>query len=158
MLKRCPPPLRGLKVVGTGCYATVYASRDGDYVIKRGRNDGTRTYLEWVVQRTLQGKRMLGMPWVESLTDDGRNGYIAIMRRYESLDAIAPQVSNSIWDWGVNYHPDVPRYIERLVAAFEREGDVSANDLHSGNVMADDNGEWIVTDPSADDYVPITVH
>jgi hypothetical protein len=144
--------------VGSGLYGTVYGSPDGDYVIKRARNDGTRTYLEWVMDRTLEGRRLRGMPWVEWLQDDGPDGYAVKMRRYRPLATVAPKDSGVTRVFQVHRHEDAPRYLETLIQAFEADTGVGAWDVHYGNVMGDDNGEWIVLDPSSDGYKPLTVH
>jgi hypothetical protein len=148
----------GWPCIGSGCYGSVYAAPDGDWVIKRSRNDGTRTYLEWVVQRTLEGRRMRGMPWVEWVQPDGEDCYLVKMRRYEPLASVAPSDSRVTWTRSVHMHEDAPRYLASLIDAFKAEcPGVGVWDVHCDNVMGDDNGEWIVTDPSSEAYVPLDV-
>jgi len=147
---------KGWPKIGKGAYGTVYGR--GDFVIKHAVNDGTRTYLEWVIQRTLEGRRMRGMPWVEWLQDDGDSHYIVKMRRYRSLSTVTPPDSTALSSGSVHRDPDAPRYLELLIEEFTAETGVSANDMHHGNVMGDDNHEWIVTDPSYSGYKPLVLH
>lgn len=155
---------KGYERIAGGCYGNVYGKPDSPWIIKRATNDGTRTYLEWVMLKTKRGERMRGMPeldFIIPLSDSSSRWgeYLVAMKRYQS-------VSKQLQDhygfkqnptYSVNRDPACPAYINRLLEAFERDCPiVSANDVHHGNIMLDKaTGDFIVTDPSSSSYRPV---
>lgn len=145
MLQQCR------RKIGAGGFARVYACPGKDFIRKVSLNDGTRTYIEWVIKRTLEGRRMLGMPWVETLEENACcDTYKVLMRRY---------VKHVFDKWEDRHHvmAVAPLYVKKLLKAFKAETGVDFNDVHSDNVMLDDDGTWVVVDPSSDDYVALPV-
>lgn len=76
-------PQQGWRFVAQGAFSRVYVNDSiPQWIIKRGANDGTRTYLEWCILKRQRGEWMKGMPevdWVLGLEGDA---YMASMRRY----------------------------------------------------------------------------
>jgi hypothetical protein len=143
---------KGWTFLASGAYGKVLAQPAGQLVVKKSRNDATRTYLEWVIAKTLAGEFMAGMPWIESLTDVGLGSYVVVMRRYEKKEF-------GWWgehNWRSN--PDdsrCPLYIKTLVDALRQDTGIYADDMHLGNVLWDaETQTLIVTDPSGSGYEP----
>lgn len=135
--------------IGGGCYAKVYANhKKPDWVVKVGTNDGTRTYLEWVMLKRAKGEFMKGMPLVDWVVPIGERGYMVSMKRYKAAHSYLE-------------HHGKPRYINELRAAFEHETGVRATDVHNGNIMWNGKkGEprennLVLTDPSTAPYTPL---
>lgn len=140
------------KYMGSGAYGRVYTSENGagdpNWVVKYATNDGTRTYLEWVMLKRAKGEFMKGMPLIDWLVPVGENQYMVAMKRYACARDL------------LKYHGN-PDYIVALAKAFERETGVHANDAHYGNIMG---GNWrkparlddlVLTDPSSSPYTPL---
>lgn len=129
--------------LGKGSFSSVWGNPNvPDWVIKFGENDGTRTYLEWVMLRTAAGKRMKGMPEVEWIVPIGACKYLVAMKRLHKR---------------VTYERESPDYITELKIAFKQETGVDANDAMFGNIMQDAKGELVLTDPSSWPYRPLGV-
>lgn len=167
---------QGFHRIGNGCYSTVYSKhgtsdKPFEWVLKHGVNDGTRTFLEWVLLKTARGERMRGMPDVEFVADrplvqelnDGTTArigmYLASMRRYDKVDWFELFGADNL-RYPIHYDQrfieSEHRYIIDVVEAFEAETNVKAGDLHMANVMWDAKAQGIVvTDPSSYAYVPL---
>lgn len=154
---------QGYERIAGGCYGQVYA-KDNEWIVKRARNDGTRTFLEWVLLKTARGERMQGMPeldFVVAITQDsGHLGeYIVAMRRYISVEHRLQKDFRfeSYAVYSCYKDPKCPRYVSELIDAFVADCPaVSANDIHHGNIMLDERtGDLVVTDPSSSLYRPI---
>lgn len=141
---------QGADKIGGGVYGQVYTlpKTNHQWIVKSAKDDGTRSYLEWVQYRTRIGKRMRGMPIIDFLyARDGR--YIVGMKRYKPLDD-----DQRIAFGRAKYEPS--HYISRLIAEFEEETGVEANDCHGNNAMWDEKTKSIIlTDPSSQQYVPL---
>ena len=136
------------KFLANGCYGHVYTKDGSDWVVKSAENDGTRTFLEWVMLKRAKGEYMKGMPLVDWVVPVGANRYMAAMKRYSRANELIKEHGK-------------PAYITELARKFQEETGVYANDLHSGNIMG---ANWkkparldnlVLTDPSSESYVPL---
>lgn len=149
----------GGEMMGGGCYSRVYdvPSRP-DMVLKIGRNDGTRNWLELSRNYCDRGMRMRGMPEVYMVGDAGYSDggeplYFALMRRYDytagsrnygdaTFNALLAPIEDDLADTFRAYMADIGIHKPYLW-----------NDVHQGNVMMDaERNEWVITDPCACDY------
>lgn len=150
---------QGYERIGGGCYGTVYAMHGNPWIVKRGYNDGTRTYLEWVILKTKRGERMRGMPEIDFLVESDDEHYLVAMKRYQCLSNKLESVYGfqCYPTYSIHRDPKCPAYITRLIDAFERDCPaVDVNDVHHGNVMLDPkSGDFILTDPSSATYRPV---
>jgi hypothetical protein len=148
--------------LSSGCFGAVHASPCGEWVIKRARNDGTRTYLEWCRYKQSIGAGLRGMPEIDFLVMEDDAHYIVTLRRYESVKdretgEVRPEVGMGRWYDNVIDAIGCPDYIKELVDAFvaECKHKTFNLDLHANNVMWDKRTKTIiVTDPSSGDYEP----
>ena len=164
---------KGARYIANGCFGSVYALPDDEWVVKYAKADGTLNYLEWCKAMQMAGKGMKGMPEIDVLVHiepavghrraDGR--YMVTMRRYSDARGILNTLNESF-----TFYADVKEtcvkvgheYIEELIDAFDeycqevfvrRNGCSMVDDLHRGNIMWDDRkNEFVVTDPSCSDY------
>jgi hypothetical protein len=143
--------------LGGGCYSTVYRlSESSEWVLKVGRNDGTRTYLEWCKRRQDAGKSLRGMPKVDWVASIGEKEYAAC------IEAMAhdPARDGTYWDkYGIqanqySFHasPGLPEYVGKLIRAMKDECGVYGNDLHHANFLINRKGDVVLTDPDSDTY------
>lgn len=152
-----PIAATGWEYIANGCYGTVYGKVDSPWVIKKARNDGTRTYLEWVWIKTLRGERMRGMPHLDFITQISDDSYMVGMKRYKPVYGRFKEFGFVDNDpiFPIHQREGCPAYILALLYAWKEDCQaVEANDLHSGNFMAD-GSELILTDPSSSDYRPV---
>jgi hypothetical protein len=147
---------QGYERIANGCFGVVYSHRNTEWVIKRGQSDGTRSFLEWCLHRTRQGRRMKGMPDIDWMIPDGDGFYLVAMRKYES---IKDNLQKYGWETGNKYFnlhtcPGCPQYIQVLIQVFQDETGIIANDMHYQNIMFDSlyRKELIVIDPSSGKY------
>lgn len=144
---------QGYDCFSSGLMGKVYGKSDSKWVVKIAHNDGTRTYLEWVLLKSKRGERMKGMPTIDFLVEVDELKYMVAMKRYERVEAA---------DFGTDYlrvpiwlNECCPKYISELRDAFEEDNPgVRMNDMHSANVMLSGK-EWIVTDPNSSEYLPV---
>lgn len=158
-------------LIGGGFFSEVYALGD-DMVLKvcRGDSDGTRNWLEFSKLSRDAGKVLPGMPEVHHIVDISDGGYIAIMKRYNDTRRVVLE------DGEVGYmerddahcelfggrHGGVRSYFARTLSEYREWlthitrrpfDDYDAwNDVHSGNIMYEDDGTPVVTDPNAGGY------
>jgi hypothetical protein len=142
---------KGWTFLANGAYSRVYRNDAmPEWVLRRGENDGTRTYLEWCMFKRAKGEFMRGMPEVDWLVPLGEDHYLCMMRRYYC----ARQLSLG---WGG--YGKLPYIVRLLKAIHEELPFMSTNDLHSGNFMAMDpepkESRIVLTDPSSDRYRPL---
>jgi hypothetical protein len=140
----------GWEFLASGAYGKVYADPRGQLIVKRAANDGTRTYLEWVIAKTLAGEFMRGMPWIESLRSVGSGHYIVVMRRYE-------RKAYAWWDdqsiTFERYESGTPKYLRDLNDAFVEATGGHMGDLGPANVLWDAETQTaVITDPSGGSY------
>jgi hypothetical protein len=134
-----------------GAFSRVYTNDAmPEWVMKRGENDGTRTYLEWCMFKRRKGEFMKGMPEVDWLVSVGDGSYLCMMRRYYCARSLS-------LGWGGYSQLD---YMARLIKVIKEELPfMRVNDLHSGNFMAMDHpprkNRIVLTDPSSDAYRPL---
>jgi len=161
--------------LGGGYFSTVYALGD-DMVLKvcRRGSDGTRNWLEFSKLSRDAGKLLKGMPEVHYIVALAGGGYIAIMKRYnerrkvvledgevgymESSEAHQELFGGDCYGNVHSYFgPTLSEYRQWLthVTSSPFDEDDAWNDVHNGNIMYDDDGEPIVTDPSAGGYNPM---
>lgn len=168
-----PPELGSGPVLGKGSYGMVvpHSRFPNEWVIKRARNDGTRTYLEWCLfmQRTKK-RRLRGMPEIDWIVAQGDKMYVVCMRRYrpvwhdnEEKGGPLAMLKTAGWHdptqiYDLHYKDGCPGYLRKLVDAFQDMYDNSVNDFHRGNLMYDKRrNELILTDPSCREYRPVPV-
>lgn len=158
--------------IGGGCFSKVYALGDG-MVLKvcRGDSDGTRNWLEFSKLCRDAGKVLPGMPEVHHIVDIADGGYIAIMKRYNNTRRVVLEDGEvgymeryvaycGLFDGG--WSGGVREYFARTLSEYQQWlthitsrpfDDYDAwNDVHSGNIMYEDDGAPVVTDPSAGGY------
>lgn len=163
LFRKC---FKGWAYLAGGCYGKVFEHPESDWIVKQATNDGTRTYLEWVMLKTQRGERMRGMPEIDFLVpiqepeaahknDPGK--YLVAMRRYEQLGQRLIDEFNFGQAHSIHTDPACPQYIVELKKAFEHDCPaVSASDMHYQNVMEDTRtGDFVLTDPSSSSYRPV---
>lgn len=142
---------KGWKYLSNGAFSHIYKNDAmPEWVLKRGTNDGTRTYLEWCLFKRKKGQFMRGMPEVDWLAGLGDDNYLCMMRRYHSARDLS-------LGWGG--YKTLP-YMVRLVETIREELPfLELNDMHSGNFMAMDDparkNRIVLTDPSSSAYRPL---
>lgn len=156
---------KGWNCIGNGCYGRVYEKPDGEWVWKKARSDGTRTYLEWVLVKQQKGEAMLGMPEVDfvvPVVGSALEEYIVAMRKYEKVRGRLSEfgweltIYGSEPDHSLHERPGCPQYLKDLILAFEKETYIPANDIHTGNIMVVPGSNLLVlTDPSSASYSPL---
>lgn len=142
------------RMLGDGLYSRVYdVPGRPDMVLKIGRNDGTRNWLELSRLYCDRGQRMRGMPEVYMVGDAGEDQYFALMRRYDytagsrnygdaTFSALLAPIEDDLEDAFMAY-----------MAGIGVDKPYLWNDVHQGNVMMDaERNEWVITDPCACDY------
>jgi len=96
-----------------------------------------------------------GLPNVMNIQHHGRHSYTVVMPAFKPLDWSKKSALSNAWmnDGGQNIGPNVLRLLRdwRIETAGERIRDffsgVASMDLHGDNVMQDDEGNFIITDP-----------
>lgn len=162
---------KGAEYIAKGCYGSVYALPDDEWVVKYAKADGTLNYLEWCKAMQMAGKGMKGMPEIDVLVHiepengyssaDGR--YMVTMRRYSDARGLLAKLDEPFDDFADVKETCVRcghEYIAELIDAFDeycQEVFVRrwsmVDDLHRGNIMWDDRkNEFVVTDPSCSEY------
>lgn len=146
------------ELISTGCYGSVYESKNNpNWVLKFGKNDGTREYLEWCLAMQKRGKAMRGMPEIDFLVSINTNGYLVGMRKYS---LIAHKLSYFGWarnDYSYSVHEKLgcPAYLVRLIKRIHKEFACEwfCDDVHYKNVMyCKRTNSVILTDPSCVEY------
>lgn len=166
-----PPSLGTGQVLGRGCYGVVvpHSKYPDEWIIKKAKNDGTRTYLEWChFMQHKKKRRLRGMPEIDWIVAQGRHMYVVCMRRYRPLwtgkesknDNLAILKAAGWCDGFVDYDlhkaAGCPGYLLRLIKSFEKLYPDAVNDFHRGNLMYDKvRNELILTDPSSFHYRPL---
>lgn len=145
-------PMKGWEHLAGGLYGQVYAHPDSKWIVKLAHNDGTRTYLEWVMLKTARGERMHGMPEIDFLVPISDDRYVVAMKRY--------RCAKRYFDYSI-YRPKTVAHIRELANAFEREcPHMYASDVHYGNVLFDseddDESKLILTDPCSGGYFSLS--
>jgi hypothetical protein len=146
--------------LGSGLYSSAFRLSNG-LVMKHGRSDGTRNWLEFCMLKREAGCLMPLMPEVYQVASIEGDRYMAIMPEY---GRVVPTVW---WDdgakseyagRGVEYHPAFKevcgrfrQYMEQFVY-FNQRGKALMNDLHLGNVMLCPTRGVVITDPCCWDY------
>lgn len=162
--------------LGGGCFSTVYSLGD-DMVLKvcRGASDGTRNWLEFSMLSRDAGKMLPGMPEVHHIVDIADGGYIAIMKRYTEERKVVLddgevgymdqyEAYSELFDGGTfpavrkYFGPTLSKYMQWLthMTCILFDARTAWNDMHSGNIMYDDGGAPIVTDPCTGKYYTAT--
>lgn len=165
------PSLTSGPSLGKGSYGMVMPHPDypKDWVIKKAKNDGTRTYLEWChFMQHKKNRRLRGMPEVDWVVAQGTQQYIVCMRRYQPIwhakeDKGGPLDMLKTVGWcdpeqiyALHQKEGCPGYLVKLVEVFERLWPRAVNDFHRGNLMFDKaRNELILTDPSCREYRPL---
>lgn len=141
--------------IGCGLFSEVFAMPDGK-VMKVCRSiDGTYWWLKYAHTLTLAGVSRPMVPVVHELVRVdfmGSPGYVAIMERYEcAREYIAERNlgTYNVYEWLDGWHA-AKRAFDAWCATVG-VGEVAFNDLHHGNVMFNDDGDWVITDPSSVD-------
>jgi hypothetical protein len=147
---------RNMHMLGAGLFAEVFDVGDGTVVKVCRSIDGTYWWLKYAQALTLAGVRRDLVPEVyELVTVDyrGSTGYMAVMRKYHCAkecirDAGESQFTCEDWlpGWG-----EAQGLFDKWCGAMGMVYKIRVNDLHSGNIMMDDYGNWVVTDPSSAD-------
>lgn len=157
--------------LGGGCFSTVYALGD-NMVLKvcRGDSDGTRNWLEFSKLSRDAGKVLPGMPEVHHIVDIADGGYIAIMKRYKDIRRVVLEDGEVDYMERYEAHCElfdgrpggVREYFACTLSEYQQWlthitscpfDDYNAwDDVHSGNIMYEDDGTPVVTDPSAGSY------
>lgn len=157
--------------LGGGCFSKVYVLGD-NMVLKvcRGGSDGTRNWLEFSKLSRDAGKVLPGMPEVHHIVDIADGGYIAIMKRYnykrrvvlEDGEVGYMECDEAYAELFGDRPSGVRSYFARTLSEYQQwlthitrhpfDGYAAWNDVHSGNIMYEDDGTPVVTDPSAGGY------
>ena len=147
--------IKGAVFLGDGINAKVYAVGTTGWVIKHAREkDGTLNYLQWCLLKQQRGEFMRGMPEIDFITlyGDGQGYSVGMKKYYKQTGRVEYNA------WGDS--SKVPSYLLQLIRAFEDyaldfldvDEDFVANDCHSGNIMVDGRGGFVLTDPASGLY------
>lgn len=131
-----------LTEIGSGCVSAAYLMRDGTVLKVCRTKDGTMDYLKWCRARLMHfgsdSDEMAGFPVVYEFGET-YSGYWCVMQRYQCA-------SHRLLNMG----PGAPvAVIRRQWETFKEAAELveCEHDIHSGNVMQDDKGNFILTDP-----------
>jgi hypothetical protein len=155
------------ELLGSGMYSSAYRLSNG-LVMKHGRNDGTRNWLEFCMHERQEPRLLSLMPEVYQVVSIGDDRYMAIMPEYR-------RVLPTGW-WGedetakrdyagccVAEHPEFEevcfrfRQYMKQFEGFDRTDDNHRlmNDTHTDNVMLCPTRGVVITDPCCWEYFKV---
>jgi len=149
--------------LGAGLYSSAFRLSNG-LVMKHGRSDGTRNWLEFCMLEREAGRLLPLMPEVYQVVAIEGDRYMAIMPEYarvvpigwfgEDYTARSEYAGNSVM-----YHPDFNevcmrflKYMEQFERFNKIKGYELMDDCHTGNVMLCPTRGVVITDPCCWDY------
>jgi hypothetical protein len=151
--------------LGSGMYSSAFLLSNG-LVMKHGRNDGTRNWLEFCMLEREAGRLMPLMPEVYQVVAIEGERYMAVMPEYHRVEptgwwsgmaACSEYAGSQVTD-----HPDFNEVCMRFRMYMEQfEGFVCVdnyglmNDTHTGNVMICPTRDVVITDPCCWDYYSV---
>ena len=147
---------RNMHMLGAGLFAEVFDVGDGTVVKVCRSIEGTYWWLKYAQALTLAGVRRDLVPEVyELVTVDymGSTGYMAVMRKYhcaKEVIAAAGDAEFTCGDWLPGWY-EAQGLFDQWCRDVGMARSIRVNDLHHGNVMLDDDDDWVVTDPSSVD-------
>ncbi|MCA3173578.1 MAG: hypothetical protein ING25_11090 [Burkholderiales bacterium] len=152
------------ELLGSGVYSSAFRLSNG-LVMKHGRNDGTRNWLEFCMLEREAGRLMPLMPEVYQVVSIEGERYMAVMPEYVRVvptDWVGePDTAESAYaGFNVFDHPDFEEVCSRFrqymkqfegFNSFDSNYDLM-NDTHTGNVMLCHTRGVVITDPCCWDY------
>lgn len=158
---------KGYILLGSGSYSMVYGRDNSDKVIKIGRRpdeDGWQDYILWANERGFGGNLA---PKLYSYKNYGEF-YVAVMERLTGRshrvksdeDKVRVETSSVLYrlmqmslEDGNSISAELADLLDSrwksFYTAFNEQFGETSVDFHSGNVMARENGEIVITDPLA---------
>jgi hypothetical protein len=143
-------------VLGAGLFSEVFDVGAGTVVKVCRSIEGTYWWLKYAQALTLAGIRRDLVPEVHELvTVDymGSTGYMAVMRKYHCAKErikYSGETQFACGDWLPGWD-EAQGLFDQWCRDVGMARSIRVNDLHHGNVMMDDYGNWVVTDPSSAD-------
>ena len=148
--------------LGSGMYSSAFRLSNG-LVMKHGRDDGTRNWLEFCMLEREAGRLMPLMPEVYQVVAIEGERYMAVMPEYHRVVPTGwlgedDTAKSEYAGFDVFDHPDFNEVCMRFRQYMEQfEGFTSfnadlMNDTHTGNVMLCHTRGVVITDPCCWDY------
>jgi hypothetical protein len=152
------------ELLGSGMYSSAFRLSNG-LVMKHGRSDGTRNWLEFCMLEREAGRLLPLMPEVYQVAAIGGDRYMAIMPEYARVVPTGwwgeeeGTAKSDYAGFNVETHPDYKevcmrfrKYMEQFEGFNRKYNHDLMNDCHTGNVMLCHTRGVVITDPCCWDY------